>query len=162
MPTTPTDSARWATNALGAAVLAVAGVAAPGRAVAGETAPTCVRAGQCFVTTNCWTEFAGTGYYYTATSGGQLFGIARNRVTYCRMVSSAHRNGGRVRYAEVDCLRDLREGNPFTVLSFPDNAIVAATCGNRAILRSRLTLTIDGRRYSGALATAVARPCSDV
>lgn len=138
-------------------------LAAP--ALAGETAPTCIRAGQCFVTGNLINGPV-TGTLYTTSARGQLFGIDRSRVSYCRMVSSLHRNDGNVRYgkqvrhAEVNCLQALREGNPFFVFPLGD-PLIRATCDNPSRLRSRLTLVIDGRSYSGAVATAVARPCID-
>lgn len=146
-------------------LLAFGGISFATPALAGETAPTCVRPGQCFVTGNLFNGPI-TGNLYTTSARGQLFGIDRRRVSYCRMVSSIHRNDGnvrfgkRVRYGEVNCLSALREGNPFYM--FPvDNSLVNATCDNPTRLRSRLTLVIDGRRYTGDIATAVARPCVD-
>lgn len=151
-------------STLSAALLFCAMPFAP-PALAGETAPTCVRPGQCFVTGNLINGPI-TGNLYTTSARGQLFGIGSGRVSYCRMVSSIHRNDGnvrfgkQVRYGEVNCLSALREGNPFYM--FPvDNSLVNATCDNPTRLRSRLTLVIDGRQYTGDVATAVARPCID-
>lgn len=134
-------------------------------ALAGETAPTCIRPGQCFVTGNLINGPI-TGNLYTTSARGQLFGIASGRVSYRRMVSSIHRNDGnvrfgkRVRYGEVNCLQALREGSPFYMYPV-DNSLVNATCDNPTRLRSRLTLVVDGQRYTGDVATAVARPCID-
>ncbi|TDK27235.1 hypothetical protein E2F46_03260 [Luteimonas aestuarii] len=139
-------------------------LSAPGTAHAGTTAPTCIAPGQCFVTRNYWSGPVPNNLY-TAHAGGTLFGIAPSRVSACRVLSNVLRNNGRIAQQERNCLPALRAGNPFVIFALDRHGVnntmlFRATCNNPTRLRTRLTLVIDGRQYSGAVAEAVVRPCS--